>query len=144
MRRRERRKVQRIRFAEPLRGRVRARGVSILDLSTQGACIEHPWTLSAGSGIELETEWNGQPISISATVTRCTLSHYTSEPKPKPVYHSGVAFVAMDEASRANLDALIEHYVRASLAEGREIGQGALPSAIGGMPLEVWLQNKLK
>ena len=140
----ERRRVQRIRFAAPLKGRVRGRRVAILDLSTDGVCIQHHMPFKSGNEIELELEWNDQTISLKAVVTRCSLSHYTPEPKSEPVHHSGLQFIGTDEMSRLNLKALIEDFLRKSLDEGRGMGGGALPADIGEMPLEVWLRNKLK
>lgn len=140
----ERRSVLRIRFAEPLEGRVRARRVEILDLSTEGACLQHSLPLKSREEIELELPWKSDLIRISAVVTRCTLSHVTAGPKGQLVHISGLHFRTMDESSRAALELLIDEFLQRSITESRDIGGGTLPSNVGEMPLEVWLRNKLK
>ena len=140
----ERRKVQRIRFSEPLEGRVRGRRVDILDLSTDGMSIQQPMAVKSGAAVDVEIDWNGETIRAAASVTRCTLSHYTEGPKSVPVHHSGLLFTTIEEADAKRLLALLEHFLRRSLDEGRDLGGGKLPSDIGQMPLEVWLRNKLK
>ena len=141
---RERRSVQRIRFAEPLEGRVRSRKILVLDLSTDGACIQHSTSLKAHDEIEFEIPSDGGTIRTTARVTRCSLSHVTPGPKGQSIYLSGLQFQTMDNVSRTLLVSLLDGFVRRAIQEGREIGGGALPGRIGGMPLEVWLRNKLK
>lgn len=140
----ERRKIQRIRFVEPLEGKVRSRRISILDLSVEGACIQHHLPLRSQDQIELEFQWKDDTVRITAIVTRCSLSHVTAGPKGRSIHNSGLHFRSMDEESRAALERLIDEFLQHSIAEGRELGGGSLPSNIGEMPLDVWLRNKLK
>ena len=141
---RERRSVQRIRFAEPLEGRVRSRTILVLDLSTAGACIQHATSLKSSDEIEFELPCDGGTIRTTARVTRCSLSHVTPGPKGQSIYLSGLHFQTMDDESRALLVRLLDGFVQRAIQEGREIGGGALPGRIGGMPLDIWLRNKLK
>lgn len=140
----ERRSVQRIRFAEPLEGKIRARRVSILDLSTQGASIQHASPLKCQEEIELELPWKEDTVRITAVVTRCTLSHVTSGPKGQSVHVSGLRFREMDARSLGILQTLLDEFLQRSITEGRNLGGGSLPSKVGGMPLDIWLRNKLK
>lgn len=140
----ERRRVQRIRFAEPLPGTIRSRRISVLDLSTEGACIQHSLPLRSREEVDIEIQWNSESIRISAMVTRCALSHVAPGPKGQTIHLSGLHFRGMDEQSRIHLEALIDDSIQRSLDEGRDLGGGSLPSDIGGMPLDVWLRNKLK
>lgn len=116
----------------------------MLDLSTAGACIQHEMTLRSNDEIELELPFEGSTIHATARVTRCSLSHVKEGPKGSSVYLSGLHFKSMDIQSRKLLARLINDFVQRAIEEGREIGGGALPGRIGGMPLEVWLRNKLK
>lgn len=141
---RERRKFHRIRFAEPLRSRVRARRVAMLDLSVAGACIQHHTAMKPGSAIDIEIEHSSELIRLVGIVTRCQLSHYSAGSKPEAVYHSGVRFDGIEESNLRRLEALLAEFEERAVEEAKRIGGGELPAEIGAMPIQVWLRNKLK
>ncbi|MEO8217035.1 MAG: PilZ domain-containing protein [Acidobacteriota bacterium] len=141
---RERRTVQRLRFAQALKGLVRARKVRVLDLSVAGACIEHSFAMSRGSRIRLQIEWDQKEITLPAHVTRCGLMGYTEGVKGIPIYQSGLEFENADPMAIASLKEVVDAHVTLALQEGRSFADGTLPAKVGNVPLMVWLMNKLK
>ena len=116
----------------------------MLDVSSDGTCLQHHAPMKIGSRIDIDIEDAGESFRIAGLVTRCSLSGYTTGTNPEPIYNSGVRFDPMDEATQTGLQALIHHFEGLAVEEARTIGEGELPEQIGKMPLQVWLRNKLK
>ncbi|HUF17112.1 MAG TPA: PilZ domain-containing protein [Thermoanaerobaculia bacterium] len=87
---RERRRLQRIRFPQPLSGRTSQGSLSILDMSLGGVSVEHPYPFAAGRPVRLEFVWNGRTVALHCDVVRCRLVR--SSVNGSVTYSSGLRF----------------------------------------------------
>lgn len=109
----ERRRIQRIRLDRSVKGRLSGMRVSILDLSTTGARVEHSFPLSSGRRLRLDFLWEDQLISVNCDVTRCTAEHTGSA--KSIAYSSGLHFSDTAVASREAIKNVIAEIVMRDL-----------------------------
>ena len=91
----ERRRHQRVKLREPLRGAVGAARVYVLDASMGGMRVAHQGTLpppGAYCRIELPSEMG--TIKVDCEVVRTVAQPPPLTQTTKPIFHSGVAVVA--------------------------------------------------
>jgi hypothetical protein len=107
----ERRRLQRIQFDSPLGAKLEATPVTLLDVSANGARIEHSFPLAKGRIINLSFEYDGRSLAIDCEVIRCQLEKGPGG----AAYRSGLRFDTED-ASYAGLrdmiaDAVMKDFV---------------------------------
>lgn len=112
----DRRRAQRVTFARPLAAWVAGLPVSIVDLGTAGARVEHDTPLGIRRELRLRFEIDGTTLVLSCIVTRCRLQRSAARPGAA-AYCSGLRFTAADEPSRALLRAVVNGLVGASQSE---------------------------
>ncbi len=111
----ERRRIQRIRLDRPVRGRLSGMRVSILDLSTTGARVEHTFPLSSGRRLRLDFLWEEELISLQCDVTRCIAGQGNGSSVVG--YSSGLQFCEPALTSRESLKNIISEIVMRELPE---------------------------
>lgn len=103
----EKRRLHRLELGPPpVEALLSGLGVSLLDLSTQGARIEHAFPMKAGQRGQLEFSWNGLDLSLQSEVVRTRLQKSTIK-AGVIVYNTGLRFTDPAEASRAQLRQLV-------------------------------------
>ncbi|MEO8216398.1 MAG: PilZ domain-containing protein [Acidobacteriota bacterium] len=108
----DRRRVQRIRLEQPLRGHLSGMRVSVLDVSTTGARIEHSFPLSTDRTLRLHFIWQDQDVTLECHVTRCTTEQARGTLR---VYNSGLDFVEGAGGSKRILVGMITDFVTRDL-----------------------------
>jgi len=110
----ERRRIQRIRLDRTVRGRLSGMRVSILDLSTTGARVEHSFPLSSGRRLRLDFLWEEELISLQCDVTRCIVAGQRNGASAVG-YSSGLQFCEPALTSRESLKNIISEIVMRDL-----------------------------
>lgn len=100
----ERRRSRRIKFDEPVRGRVGGVSVSVLDIGLQGSKLEHQAAIPVGSTAEFSFKWEGHSLEFSAKIVRCELQWSKDGTK---IFHSGLDFVLLHGESESHLRRLV-------------------------------------
>lgn len=129
------RKFDRIRLAQPILGRLGALNVVLVDISVQGARLEHSGSIAVGNRLPLVFEWDHRPIRMEVGVVRCKLERFSVGQNGMTIYHSGVEFLVMDQASLITLRDMIVTHVERALLEQRLNARGALPPDTANMPI---------
>lgn len=102
----EKRRVQRVVPVYPIPASLSDLAVSIVDLSTVGARIEHESPLVGGRIVRLDFSCLAEKFSLQAEVIRCKL-HRSSTEAGIVSYNSGLRFSDAREPSREPLRRLI-------------------------------------
>lgn len=99
----DRRTSRRIRLEPPVAGDLSHFPVSVVDLSTTGARIQHEAALmfQPGKRFVLEFRCDGEKFRVHCTVARSRLDIHNSA--HRKVYTSGVRFVDLDEVTSERL-----------------------------------------
>lgn len=129
------RKVERIRLAFPLIGRIGTMDVVLLDVSLLGCRIEHHLPLRVGGVVKLSFRWEEQPIEIESRVVRCSLATFSSGSEGLTVYHSGIRFTDPNGAAAIILRDLIAHQIARALEEQKANARGDLPQFLTKMAI---------
>lgn len=115
----ERRRIQRIRLSDPVRGRLSGMRVSILDVSTMGASVEHSFPLAAGRRLRLEFPWQDESISLQCDVVRCSMRR-DGTIAGSNAYNSGLKFCEPPGPARAMLVRMLTDIVARNIARFRQ------------------------
>lgn len=129
------RKVDRIRLAHPILGRLGPLSVVLVDVSVQGARVEHGGAITVGNKLTLSFEWEHRRVVAEAEVVRCKLERFSVGANAMTIYHSGLVFTSVDEESQSNLRTMIVTHVERALLEQRLNARGALPVNTDKMPI---------
>ncbi|HEU4520932.1 MAG TPA: PilZ domain-containing protein [Thermoanaerobaculia bacterium] len=107
MQKEEKRNARRIRLAPPAAGDLSHVPVSVVDLSTSGARIQHdaPLVFQPGKRFLLAFTCDGERFRIHCTVARSRLDIQSSA--HRKVYTSGVRFMDVDDDTTERLWGLI-------------------------------------
>jgi hypothetical protein len=116
----EKRRLQRLDLVPPSDAKLSGLTVVLLDLSTAGARVEHPFPMKAGQRGRLDFSWDGAELSLECEIVRTRLQKSTIK-AGAIVYHSGLRFTDPAENSRVK----VRHIV-ASIATARS---ASTPSA---------------
>jgi hypothetical protein len=131
----KRRRVHRIRLSPPVLGRLGGASVVLVDVSLDGAKIEHSEPLKIGAAGTLSFDWEEGKIALRAKVTRCKLERFAgSGGEGLTVYHSGLLFTDPDE-ERDDLKAWISRHISRALEEQKANARGQLPVSVDHMPI---------
>ena len=107
----ERRRHQRVRLREPLRGAVGPARIYVLDASMGGMRVAHQGTLpSPGAYCRIELPSDVGTIKVDCEVVRTVPQPPPMTQTAKPIFHSGLAFVApADRQSAERLKTMFDH-----------------------------------
>ncbi|MGH9458208.1 MAG: PilZ domain-containing protein [Thermoanaerobaculia bacterium] len=128
------RRVHRIRLAPPLIAQLGSQSVVVVDISLDGARIEHEEPLKTGAELRFGFHWDDEPIQVRAQVTRCKLERFSSGGDGLTVYHSGLRFIDVG-SSGATLRRMVTVHITRALDEQRANARGAIPISIEHMPI---------
>lgn len=120
------RQFERIHFEHPIEGRLGGQKVVLLDLAIGGARVLGTVKLKPGATPELYIEWEGHPIRLKCTVTRCTIQTFVSGTSDKSTYEIGVQIMEALEGDRV-IRELIAYYVIRALEEQQANWNGVPP-----------------
>ncbi len=116
---------ERIHFEQPIPARLGDLAVHLLDLAIAGARVTSESRFTPGSARELRVEWEGRPIRLNCTVTRCKLHTFASG--EKSVWESGLRIVETLGDSHLVMRELIATHVMRALQEQKANWDGLLP-----------------
>jgi hypothetical protein len=123
----ERRRVQRISLAQPLRASVDGTKAFILDISLSGIRVLHQDDLGPMShACVLHTQWDGIPLDLRCSIVRTAL-HRAADANGRALYHSGLTIDEAIGVSNIALRRLIEHHVERALDEQKANARGVPP-----------------
>lgn len=122
-----RRRLQRIQLAAPLAGRVGATEVSVTDLSLSGAGVTHGGPFQVGASVNLHFSWNGEQVSLPATVLRSRLVGFSGGTEKATLYESGLLFEQKVVAQQTVLRRMIELRIERAIEEQRANARGEAP-----------------
>jgi hypothetical protein len=114
----ERRRLQRVTLLQPLRGRIDAQRVFIVDVSRTGIRVAHQESIGAPSEPRIvEFEWEGRRVALE-----CTLRH--THDHLGIYYHSGFSVAAAAPGSEDVLREIIARHVERALDEQKANARG--------------------
>jgi len=126
----ERRRIQRVKLLEPLRGTVGATRVFVIDVAVRGVRIAHQETIGlAGTEVTLETEWDGRRIVLDCRIERSQIHRIAETATSKTLYHTGLAILQAYNGSVEALRDLIQVHVVRALDEQKANARGIPPVA---------------
>ncbi|MFA6955126.1 MAG: PilZ domain-containing protein [Thermoanaerobaculia bacterium] len=111
----EKRRLQRLDLVPPSDAKLSGLAVVMLDLSTAGARVEHPFPMKAGQHGRLDFTWNGSSLSLECEIVRTRLQKSTIK-AGVIVYHSGLRFTDPSEGSRAQVRNIVAAMASAARA----------------------------
>jgi hypothetical protein len=102
----EKRNARRIRLQPPVAGSLSHFPISIIDLSSSGARIQHdaPLTFQPGKRFILEFACEGERFRVTCTVAR---SRMEMNPTQRTIYTTGVRFTDLDDSTTDKIWGLI-------------------------------------
>ena len=95
----DRRRLMRVQLDTPITARLAASRVVLVDISPEGARIEHTFPLYRGKTVSLSFTAGSLHVAVACTVVRCKIEKHDD----KVAYFSGLKFLAIQDGS---LDAL--------------------------------------
>jgi hypothetical protein len=130
------RRVQRIRFPQPIVARLGVAQVALVDLSVLGARVEHHSALPAGTHTRLSFTWDDEPLSVECRIVRSRVERFSTGSEGLTVYHAGVEFENVDESTRERVKSLIATFISRALEEQKLNARGAVPQHdVAKMPI---------
>jgi|GEM_PF-2871742 len=118
----DKRGIRRLPLKRPAAATFSASAISIINLSTVGAGIEHVMALTPGKRGRLEFFWGAHRLSLSCEIVRTKVKK--GSPPDVPVYVTGLAFYDETETALTTLRKLIGDVLDKRSAEQ----PGATPS----------------
>ncbi|HVR43032.1 MAG TPA: PilZ domain-containing protein [Thermoanaerobaculia bacterium] len=128
------RRVHRIRLAHPLIARLGPISVVLVDISLDGAKIEHREPIKIGAEMKLSFDWDDYSIEVRSRVTRCKLERFSGGSDGLTVFHSGLQFLAHGGSIQV-LRKMVSFHISRALEEQRLNASGALPPSVENMPI---------
>ena len=127
----ERRRVQRVKLLEPLRGSVGANRVFVVDVSLRGLRIAHQDRLGpTGEEVTLHAQWDGQGIVLKCEIVRTQIHRMAETATAKTLYHSGVVIKQALGMSATALRELVQAHVARAIDEQKANARGIPPIAV--------------
>jgi len=122
--RQEKRRVQRVVLEKPIEGALHKQPVTIIDLSTTGARVEHPTPMSGRKQFDLRFLSGEEEFLVRCELVRSRLQR-SARDRSAIVYCSGLRFVEPTEELRASIRTLV-----ATLVERQQARPSALSVAV--------------
>ena len=120
----ERRRSERIRLLEPLKGKVDDLDVLVLEVGLLGGRIEHERPLPVGALIRLDFQWSDEELSLIAKIARSDIDSILTAAAGTPVYQSGLEFDEFLDRTEGLLKRLIHSHVTRALQEQESNAKG--------------------
>ncbi len=130
----DRRRVERVTFAEPLVARVSGQAARLVDLGMLGARVRHEQPLTAGAEVRIEFDYEGEPVDVTGRVTRCEFQQVLSEARGERIFMSAVEFTAADPWSASRVKRVITDQVARALEAQKANARGAAAALAADIP----------
>jgi hypothetical protein len=118
-----RRRVERIDLDPCIHGSIGATAVRLVDLSLDGAGVEHDAPLAAGAAVRLLFTYGDARLELPSLTVRCRLQK--SVTRNSFVYRSGLQFAELPADTRRTLRSVIHALILPELEKARVIPQAA-------------------
>jgi hypothetical protein len=112
------RRAKRVRLFSPIGANIDGSKITVVDISSIGARVEHGFPLNIGSHVRVDFEWESSVIGIECEVVRCKLDK--SIFKDRISYTSGLRFTEPDGPTVRELMDLVSSVVKEDLDARRE------------------------
>ena len=126
------RRSQRVSLSTPLKGRLGALHVAVVDLGLEGAGLEHRGTVTVGDRLNLEIDAR-HPIRLAAVVRHSQIQQFASRGS-ETTYRTGIEFPSVSEDEATAIDSVLIDEAREKIAEWEAnltgMRQVGLPSLI--------------
>jgi hypothetical protein len=99
----DRRRLMRVQLDTPITAKVAASRVVLIDISPEGARIEHSFPLFRGKKVILSFEAGSNRVSVTCVVVRCKIEKHDD----KVAYFSGLHFESVEHGSLESLRSMI-------------------------------------
>lgn len=99
----DRRRLMRVQLDTPISAKLAASRVVLIDISPEGARIEHGFPLFRGKHVSLSFEAGSSRVSVTCVVVRCKIEKHDD----KVAYYSGLRFESVDDGSVESLRTMI-------------------------------------
>lgn len=126
----ERRRYQRVRLVDQVRGVVGDTRVVVADVSLSGLRVLHQDEVPrVGAPCVVKFRWDGRMVALDCIVKRTTLRRPAKSALEKPLFESGLQIEDVEGESAKTLRALIESHILRALDERKANARGIPPSA---------------
>ena len=112
------RRAKRVRLFSPIGAKIDGSKITVVDISSIGARVEHGFPLNIASHVRVDFEWESSVIGIECEVVRCKLDK--SIFKDRISYTSGLRFMEPDGPAVRELMDLVSSVVKEDLDARRE------------------------
>ena len=112
------RRAKRVRLFSPIGARIDGSKITVVDISSVGARMEHGFPLNIGAHVRVDFDWDEAVIGVECEVVRCKLDK--SIFKDRISYTSGLRFTDPDGAAVGELINLVTSVVKEDLEARRE------------------------
>ncbi len=130
----DRRRVERVTFTDPHPARIEGQRAHLIDVGMFGARVRHEQPLEIGAPVQLQFEYDGDPIAAAGRVTRCDFQAVLSEARGERIFMTAVEFVSADPASAALVRRLISDHVQRALEAQKANARGAVAALGADVP----------
>ena len=121
----ERRRVQRVRLIEPLRGTIGAARIFVLDVSLRGLRVAHQDPIGdLGDPCPVRAEGEGRRIELTCSLARTQVHRAADTRSSRTLYHSGLEIQQISDSSSIALRSIIEAHVARAIDEQRANARG--------------------
>ncbi len=121
----ERRRVQRVKLLEPLRGSAGSTRVFVIDVSLNGLRVAHQEPVgNIGATVTVMTSWDARPMKLECKIVRTQIHRAADSATAKTLYHSGLVIAHADDNSLATLRELIHKHILRALDEQKANARG--------------------
>ena len=121
----ERRRVQRVRLLEPLRGTLDSVRVFVVDLSLRGVRVAHQDGIGdIGDLVALRCEWEGRRIEAMCSVVRTQVHRAGDARNARTLYHSGLELQQVSASAGIALRSIVETHIARALDEQKANARG--------------------
>jgi hypothetical protein len=126
----ERRRFQRVRIVDQVRGLIGDTRIFVVDASLNGVRVVHQDPLPrVGSSCTASFTWHGRQIVLECEVKRTVMRRPAKSALERPLYESGLFITDARGESGATLRAMIERHVMLALDERKANARGIPPAA---------------
>jgi hypothetical protein len=126
----ERRRFQRVRIVEQVRGLIGETRIFVVDASLSGLRVVHQDDVPrVGSSCTVSFTWHGRHITLECTIKRTVMRRPAKSALERPLYESGLLIDGARGESSATLREMIERHVMLALDERKANARGIPPTA---------------
>jgi hypothetical protein len=126
----ERRRFQRVRILDQVRGLIGETRIFVVDASLSGLRVVHQDDLPRpGSKCTTSFTWHGRKITLECEVQRTVVRRAAKSTHERPLYESGLIIIGARGESSSSLREMIERHVMMALDERKANARGIPPAA---------------